>query len=174
MRMLPDTDVRVCAIGKGLFAREKIPRETVILEIDGELRTAWEDMRNSPEGYDNSIRFSEMLFIDTTGTKCRYINHSCKPNARIAERDDILVLESIRTIETDQEILFDYSTVLSNDDDWEMACLCGEDNCRKTIRAFISLPEELKQRYIKEKIVPQYILDLDEEHIKTGTDLLHS
>jgi uncharacterized protein len=77
-----------------------------------------------------------------------FINHSCSPNCFISG----LSIVAARNIRSGEELTFDYST----DVDWpryRMVCKCGSPKCRKVVRAYRFLPEELKIRYGK-RIVP--------------------
>ena len=45
------------------------------------------------------------------------------------------------------------------DDDWEMTCRCGSENCRKVVREFRTLPPDVQQRYVALGIVPDYVMN---------------
>jgi hypothetical protein len=47
---------------------------------------------------------------------------------------------------------------LGDDDIWTMRCNCGRTSCRRKIRRFGSLPLELKRRYLRQGLVPKYIV----------------
>jgi uncharacterized protein len=71
------------------------------------------------------------------------MNHSCEPNCVIMGRTKVVAL---RRIEPGEEVTFDYSTNVG----WEgfsMACECGMKGCRKVVRSYGALPDELKGRY---------------------------
>ncbi|MGA3404600.1 MAG: SET domain-containing protein-lysine N-methyltransferase [Candidatus Bathyarchaeia archaeon] len=63
-----------------------------------------------------------------------FINHSCDPNSKVTWEGDIATLTSIRCIEPNEEITFDYETVTQSDDSFIFNCGCGASNCRKVIR----------------------------------------
>jgi SET domain-containing protein len=65
-------------------------------------------------------------------------------------------LVAIKNIQKGEEITWDYSTTMKNDD-WTMMCQCGAKNCRKIIKEFKFLPKERKLFYQKTGIIPQYI-----------------
>jgi len=72
-----------------------------------------------------------------------FLNHSCEPNCAIMGRTKIVAL---RRIEPGEEVTFDYSTNVG----WEgfsMDCECGKKACRKTVRSYSLLSDELKGRY---------------------------
>lgn len=90
------------------------------------------------------------------------MNHSCEPNAGIRKINNQLFLFAATAIPTRKEIVIDYSTILADDDIWTMRCNCGHGTCRKKIRRFGSLPAELKQRYLRDGLVPKYIAKLSD------------
>jgi hypothetical protein len=66
-------------------------------------------------------------------------------------------LIAIRDISPGEQITFDYSTTM-DEDDFEFDCLCGSPKCRGRIRDFKHLPADLRHQYIKLRIVPEYNL----------------
>ena len=93
-------------------------------------------------------RISELCadcYIDGSvgGNETQYINHSCEPNTIVSEG---LRLIALRPIASGEELTLDYSTT-ELDPYWTLACTCGAPRCRRTIRAFPSLPGELQARY---------------------------
>lgn len=69
-----------------------------------------------------------------------------------------VTLVAIRPIASGEEITWDYSTTMS-EDDWEMDCNCGAPSCRKRIRDFKYLPPKLREHYQVLGIVPEYVLE---------------
>jgi hypothetical protein len=72
-----------------------------------------------------------------------FVNHSCKPNVFI---NQYLELVAARPLEPNTELLLDYSST-ELDPFWRMACTCKNENCRKLIKNFESLPTLLKVKY---------------------------
>jgi len=62
-----------------------------------------------------------------------------------------------RDIFKGQEITWDYSTTM-DEDDWELDCVCANALCRGKVRDFKYLPNELKSKYTHLGIVPDYNL----------------
>jgi hypothetical protein len=85
----------------------------------------------------------------------RYTNHSCAPNAAI--KDDYRLI-ALTDIQPNEQICFDYSTTMS-EDNWTMECRCGADNCRGTIRDFGELPVDLQRRYLEMNVVQSFIVN---------------
>ena len=67
-----------------------------------------------------------------------------------------MALFAVKDIETGQEITWDYSTTL-DEDEWELDCACESAACRGRIRDFKHLPKNLQQKYISLGIVPDYV-----------------
>ena len=84
-----------------------------------------------------------------------FVNHSCEPNVGIT---DDLTLVTLRPIEKDEEIRFDYSTTMY-ERYYTMSCDCGSKICRGTIEDFDLLPDHLQKRYLKLGIVQSFIRD---------------
>ena len=146
--------------GKGVFARKKILPEKMILEIKGVFLTCNEDDDIDEETRNNTFRYDDDLYISPGKDIANFINHSCEPNAKVVKKNKKLFIYSILPILKDEEVLFDYSTILARDDVWEMECNCGSQKCRKVVKQFKKLPLKLKEKYIKEEIVPDYILKI--------------
>lgn len=97
---------------------------------------------------------SEIIYAATNGngiwtiplTNARYINHSCDPNCKINDEDEVV---AIKPIKAGEEISFDYASVSKEewdrdpgaffwDDRWSFDCQCGSTNCHGRIdRYFI-------------------------------------
>jgi len=146
--------------GRGLFAKINIMKGSVVSMIEGELITCYEDDDLDEQTRSNTIRFNKDRFLNPKGKIGELINHSCVPNTRIVKSSNRLFIRAIENIPKGNEVFFDYSTVLANDDIWQMKCNCGEKNCRKIIKMFKTLPSQVKQYYIKHNIVPKYILHI--------------
>ncbi len=84
----------------------------------------------------------------------RYFNHSCEPNCGLTPD---LQLVSIRSIESLEELTYDYSTTML-ERDWQMKCKCGKPGCRKIITDFDKLPTDLQKKYLGLNIVQEYIV----------------
>ena len=146
--------------GRGLFAKRNIHKGEVISLIKGSLITCNEDDDLDEQTRSNTIRFNDEKFLNPKGEIGELINHSCSPNSKIVKASNKMYVRAIENISKDTERVFDYSTVLANDDIWQMKCNCGEKGCRKVIKMFKTLPSKTKQHYIKNKIVPKYILHI--------------
>jgi SET domain-containing protein len=161
MRNLQNKDVIVkkARNGRGVFAMRDFESGEKILEVGGRFITGNVDEQIDEWVRDNSIRYDRNRYVvSPRGTAPDLLNHSCKPNARILKSGGAMYVAAIKPIANGDEITFDYSTILADDDIWEMECNCGEKSCRTRIKKFSSLPKRLREKYIALHIVPRYIL----------------
>ncbi len=146
-------------IGLGLFAARAFGRGESVLAIRGRVvnyALLWE--REGSAFSANCIRFGPETYLDPGDGPARYLNHSCSPNAAITKVANRLELVSARRIAKGEEIVFDYSTTIGDDDVWTMRCRCGAAGCRRTIRNFGSLPAALRSYYLANGFVPRFIV----------------
>jgi hypothetical protein len=117
-------------VGRGVFARRRIPAGIVLGEILG---TVLDDY---PEDPSYVMELSAGRLLDPA-PPLRFMNHSCDPNCEIFYwetepegganlEEDRLWLQTIRPVEPGEEILIDYSWPA----DAAIPCRCGAANCR--------------------------------------------
>jgi hypothetical protein len=137
--------------GRGVFTDAPIRMETKIIEFTGPFLCYKE---TTPRTY--ALQIGPDLYIGESGGPDDFFNHSCEPNAGIRIEGSRADLFAIRDIATGEEICFDYSTTL-DEDDFTMPCHCGTPSCRKLIRDGKYLPEDIWQRYLRLGILPEYV-----------------
>jgi len=143
--------VRSGTHGRGVFTEEPIPAAGWIIRFTGPfLRYA----QTSASTY--ALQIGPDLYIGSSGELDDFINHSCEPNAGLRITGTTVDLYAIRDIAAGEEILFDYSTTL-DEEDFTMSCQCGAPSCRGVIGDGKYLPEETWRRYIALGIVPEYV-----------------
>lgn len=148
--MLMSVIVRQCATGRGVFAAANISAGSMIMKYTGPLlRYA----QTTPQTL--ALQIGPDLYIGESGQADDFVNHSCDPNAGMHIEGVNVELVAIRDIKSDEQITFDYSTTM-DEDDFEFDCLCGSPNCRGKIRDFKHLPGELRVRYHRLCVVPVY------------------
>ncbi|CAN5267045.1 hypothetical protein BH23GEM2_BH23GEM2_14780 [soil metagenome] len=155
--------------GRGLFAATSIKPGETIIRVEG--RVVHSDVlwhRQGSRFSANCIRFGPETYLDPGNGACRFVNHSCDPNAGIQKAGNRLFLFAAKSIRAGSEITIDYSTTIGDDDIWTMRCKCGSRRCRKTIRNFGSLPAEVKRRYLRRELVPGYIIRTLIERVAPG------
>jgi hypothetical protein len=141
------------ALGRGVFAAQRFQPGQPILTFGGPVLATPEMLALGPDrAYALQIGTGEFLDLVPPG---RYLNHSCDPNAGIAEER---VLIALRTIVPGEEIRFDYSTAM-REDHWTMECRCGEYLCRRVVLDFHPLPPITQNRNLQLGIVQRFIVD---------------
>lgn len=155
-----DVKVKKSPNGRGVFAKRDFVLGETLFEIKGKLITCYEDENIDEETRSNTIRFNNGYFLSPKGNFGNFTNHSCNPNTRLVKRSSKLFIVALTNIKKGEEVNFDYSTVLAQDDVWTMKCKCGSKNCRKVVKKFNTLPAKIKKDYIARKIVPKYILNI--------------
>lgn len=144
--------------GVGVFADRKFETGETIAPVTGNI-IHWQTV-NSIGGIiqDNTFRFSDQYYLSPDGLG-NYLNHSCEPNAGIFKQRNRLYLKAIKQIKSGQEIVFDYSTIIGDDDIWTMKCQCGTGSCRKRIKNFGFLNKKIQKKYLDIGAVPIYIIN---------------
>lgn len=144
------------ANGTGVFTILPIQKGEKILNFEGELipRSPRTENLLIPED-DRYIQVGIDLFIGPSGKIDDHINHSCNPNTGVMIINNTAKLLAIKNIQPDEELTYDYSIQMYNEP-WSMECHCGSSNCRKIIREYRFLTKEIKDYYLKLKLVPKY------------------
>ncbi len=123
--------------GKGVFANNKIEKGELLLVFGGYVMTRGEEDALPEKIRDIAIRITPNHVIGVIDedqlAETEFVNHSCEPNAGIKGQ---ISLVAMRDIEVDEEITFDYGTVLfdlKGGPAYELDCFCGKKNCRGKI-----------------------------------------
>ena len=97
-------------IGLGLFATKPIKRGAYIATYRGRRITTAESDRREARGAKYMFALNKRWVIDGSPrwNVARYINHSCRPNAKPVGRRGGIVIVASRRIEPDEEITYDY------------------------------------------------------------------
>ena len=131
--------------GKGLFTKNNIRKGTSLFEIRGEsFRHEYDPSLSDQNPNWIGIGYEQWLQLQP-GDIAIYLNHSCNPNVIINEKSALITIAPIKRYE---ELLLDYSTT-ELDPYWKMNCSCGAAQCRKLLRSFQFLPDELQNKYRK-------------------------
>lgn len=142
--------------GKGVFAKGLIKKGEQIMKFHGQIL----ELQDLPDPYesveDYYVQIGNKLYMGPSGKEDDLVNHSCNPNSGLF-KDKKIVLVAIKDIKKGEEITWDYSTTM-NEDDWEINCKCGSVNCRGKIQDFKHLPIKVKEKYVELNIVPEYNL----------------
>lgn len=133
--------------GKGLFAKEPISKDEVVCVKGGYIfdRATRDAM---PAWYgDAEIQIGEDLFIGPMTKAERdgsmiYSNHSCDPNLGVRGQ---IVFVAMRDIAAGEELTHDWA--MTDDDDHEMECRCGAEECRRLITGKDWRLKDLQDKY---------------------------
>jgi SET domain-containing protein len=142
--------VRECGTGRGVFAVEQIAARTEIMTYSGPL-LRYE--QTTPQTL--ALQIGPDVYIGESGQADDFVNHSCDANAGMLIEGTDVRLIALRDILPGEQITFDYSTTM-DEDDFEFDCLCGSANCRGRIRDFKHLPGEIRAKYLQLGVVPTY------------------
>ncbi|MGA2893822.1 MAG: SET domain-containing protein [Xanthobacteraceae bacterium] len=98
------------ATGLGLFAIKPIKREAYIATYRGRRLSNEEADRSDARGAKYLFVVNSRCTIDGSPrwNLGRYLNHSCRPNAKAVGRNGGIVFVALRRIEPDEEITIDY------------------------------------------------------------------
>jgi uncharacterized protein len=96
--------------GLGLFATKPIKRTAYIATYRGRRISTEEADRLEARGSRYQFELNKRVTIDGTSRSnvARYINHSCRPNAKPVGRNGGIVIVASRRIEPGEEITYDY------------------------------------------------------------------
>jgi D-alanine-D-alanine ligase len=123
--------------GKGLFAKEQIPKGTIIsFECQDCIRISKQDFESILTSNEKSLilRYAYRKADGPYLLPCDeiiYLNHSCNANILNSEKGFDIV---VKDIARGEEATYDYRSFFFHDSN-EFECICGEDNCCKTVRS---------------------------------------
>jgi hypothetical protein len=131
--------------GAGIFAREPVSKEEILLVCGGSIVTGKELATLPAVTRRHGIQIEDDLYVVTIGVvePADCINHSCDPNAGLRGQ---IVMVAMRDIEPGEEICFDYAMSDSSSYD-EFDCGCGTRLCRKRVTGADWMLPELWDRY---------------------------
>ena len=144
--------VKECALGRGVFAGRYFRKGELLFRFSGPIITLAEAIKKG-ETEGNVLQIGASTYIDLEAPGV-FANHSCEPNAGVR---DVVCGYALRHIAQGEEILYDYSTTMS-ERRWTMQCRCGTPSCRGIIGDFHDVPLELQRRYLAMGIVQPFIV----------------
>ena len=133
--------------GRGLFAREAIARDEIVVVKGGYILTRDQRDRIGRELGPSEIQITEALFIGPTTPAEReggmmHLNHSCEPNLGLQGQ---IVYVAMRDIAAGEELTCDYA--MNDDESYKMQCRCGSRTCRGTITGLDWQKKEIQEKY---------------------------
>jgi uncharacterized protein len=126
-REQPRHVIKRTACGLGFFTLVPIPADRRIIEYVGPILTVEETAKKSGRYL---MALDEEYYIDGSprANAARYINHSCRPNAKAYRTGVRVWIWSIRDIEAGEEITYDYGPKYFDDFIRPVGCKC--EKCR--------------------------------------------
>jgi hypothetical protein len=124
----PKVEKRASRIdGRGLFANQAIKMGEIVVVKGGYVLTRAQRDQIGRELGSAEIQIIDDLLIGPVTKRQReggmmHLNHLCEPNLSLQGQ---VVFLSLRDIEADEELTFDYAT---DDEPYEMKCQCGMPN----------------------------------------------
>lgn len=131
--------------GKGVFAKSAIEAGESIITFSGPLLK-----RAQVRDGDYHLQIGEDLYLGASGDADDYVNHSCAPNAGFSNG---LVLVARRAVAPNEEITWDYSSAIDEEDFPGFHCCCGAPACRGTVRSFRHL-DAVTQKQLRSWLLP--------------------
>ena len=121
--------------GLGLFATKPIKRGVYIATYRGRRITTEESDRREARGARYMFELNKRWVIDGSSrwNVARYINHSCRPNAKPVGRRGGIVIVALRRIEPDEEITYDYGRDYLKSFLADGGCCCADCRRRKAL-----------------------------------------
>jgi len=155
-----------CDLDKGLFAATDLAPGEKIINFRGSKITLKQLAKRGGEDRGNPLQIGPRRYMDLE-SPCVYGNHSCEPNAVVQGT----TLVARRIIPKGEEIRYDYSTTMA-EDDWMMDCRCGSRRCRRVVLDLTCLPVGTIKQYLREDGVMPYIVEMlrDEEEAPFDVD----
>jgi uncharacterized protein len=141
-----------CPLGLGVFAARDFFEGELLFRFSGPIITLSQAVAKG-EAEGNVLQIAPATYIDLEPPGV-FANHGCEPNAGLR---DLVSGFALRPIARGEEILYDYSTTMS-EQKWTMRCHCGAPSCRGVIGDFHDLPDALQRRYLAMRIVQPFIV----------------
>lgn len=143
----PKIEIRDSPIAsKGMFAKEDITKDEMIIKWGGVFLTAKEVEEKNKNNF-LIIQIDEDLWsVERNGEHedDYFINHSCDSNSWMIDGRTFVAK---RDIEKSEEITVDYSLFESEDYISKWICRCGSSDCRKRITGKDCLLPDVQKRY---------------------------
>jgi uncharacterized protein len=142
--------------GVGVYAARPFAMGSVLVsDEDGTLHGRCLTLEQAlAQGYDRRDHLFQLApdrFLPPRGCFDDLFNHSCAPTCGWMMTPEGARFVAIRDLAAGDPLTYDYSTYLIDDE--TLACRCGEPGCRGLIRAWGTLPAELRDRYRRLRIV---------------------
>jgi SET domain-containing protein len=117
--------------GKGLFAGQAIPKDTIITRYIGAKISKAQSARALAHGnaYICYLNARYDIDVNTLRNPARYINHSCDPNCALQTTGRAIWVVALRDIQAGEELTHQYNYEYDPERYTEFPCFCGAKNC---------------------------------------------
>jgi uncharacterized protein len=117
--------------GKGLFAGQAIPKDTIITRYIGAKISKAQSARALAHGNAYICYLNARYDIDgnTLRNPARYINHSCDPNCMLQTTGRAIWVVALRDIQAGEELTHRYNYAYDPAHYTDFPCFCGATNC---------------------------------------------
>ena len=119
--------------GIGVIAKHKLKKNQEIDVLTRPLVKYSKVPKKNETGYGYNIQITQGWWLLLDHSLFYYINHSCKPNARLSIEGISVTILSNTIIKSGDEITIDYSKLIYKNDEFTFICNCRNTNCRKKI-----------------------------------------
>ncbi len=155
----------------GIFCREPIARDEIVVLWGGRILTADEVDRDMPNFTQQVLQIEDSLFLFNPSMEpSDCFNHSCDPNAGMSGQIGLIAM---RDIQVGEEVCFDYAMCDGSDYD-EFDCSCGAANCHGRITGEDWKRPELWEKYdgyfspYLQRRIAQLTREVHQEHRSAG------
>lgn len=120
--------------GAGVYAAERITKNTRIIDYAGETITHAESRRREARQLARgriwcfTVNRRTVRDASVGGNLARFINHACRPNCYVHVIDGVIWIRAARTIRRGEELTYDYNTGGAA----KIACRC-RPGCRTVL-----------------------------------------
>lgn len=137
--------------GVGVFTTKARNRGEEVVKLFGPIIDSSAAIAKGEKERD-PLQNGENSYIDLE-EPMRSVSHSCNPSCGVRDGNRLITL---RDLAPGEEITFDYSTTM-DEDRWTMECTCGAFECRGVVKDFVTLPDDVKARYFRLRVVMPFI-----------------
>ena len=136
--------------GRGVFARRPFARGETALSFGGPVLPAL-----AVTDYTHALQIGPARFLGPSGDIDDYVNHSCDPTCGLRWWPRLQLVVH-KPLAAGDELTFDYSACML-DEPTIVPCRCGAPTCRGRIDPFRELPAEVRDRLVREGVVPDFV-----------------
>lgn len=133
-----------------IYSKYKIDKNSPVIEFTGQILTGEKQFSE-----DLILDIGKEKYIGPSGSYDDFISHSCNPNCKVKVIFNRAYLYSIKTIRPDDEITFDYSTVML-DLNYKQKCECKQFSCKKILQSILNDEQKYKD-YLLKDLLPDFI-----------------